>query len=163
MAKQDPNADPNADPEEGEGGADPIDWEAKYREAIKHARTWEKRATENQKAADRLKEIEEADKSDLQKALEAQKAAEEKVAALERGAELDRARAKVAAETGVPAEFITGEDEDSMREYASKLASHFKPDAAPKVPGAGKIARKPSDDPEEAAKRELANAIFKRQ
>lgn len=162
MAKGDPNEEP-LEPDGGAagGGGEP-DWEAKYREAMKHARTWEKRATDNQKAADKLKELEEADKTELQKALDAQKEAEDKLAALEKGAELEKARAKVASETGVPAEFVVGDDEDSMREYAERLAKHYKDDPAPSVPQAGSFGRRSKGDPEEEAKRELAKQIFRR-
>lgn len=145
----------------GEGdGEDPVDWEAKYREAIKHSRTWEERAKANQGAADRLKELEDASKTELQKALDAQKAAEDELAALKKGAELDKARAKVAAETGVPAEFVVGDDEGAMREYAERLAEHYKTPPAPSVPQAGKFAREPKGDPADEAKRELARKIF---
>lgn len=161
MANEDPDAKPLDNPNGGDdGGA--VDWEAKYREAMKHSRTWEDRAKANQKAADKLKELEEAGKSELQKALDAQKKAEDKLAALEKSAKLDKVRAKVASETGVPAEFVVGEDEDSMREYAEKLAKHYKADPAPNVPGAGKFGRGAKGDPEEEAKRELANQLFKR-
>ena len=46
-------------------------------------------------------------------------------------AERDAARAKVAKDTGVPAELISGDDEESMRAFAEAVAKWGKPPADP--------------------------------
>ena len=144
--KTDPTGiDPAADPGDG------TDWKAM-------ARKWEKLAKENSGAAKKLSEIEEANKSELEKALEAKKSAEDKLAQMETAAELAKTRARVSEKTGVPAEFIVGDDEESMTEYATKLSKHYRPDPAPKKSGAGRFASNASD--EDAAKREFARQLF---
>lgn len=77
------------------------------------------------------------------KALEAANAEVERLKAeaakRDEAAELDRARAKVAKETGVPAELVAGGDEAAMRSFAEAVAAFAKRPAAPKVEGAGRF------------------------
>lgn len=54
----------------------------------------------------------------------------------ERKAEIDRIRAKVSEETGVPADLIAGEDEESMSAFAKAVGDYAKP-TAPNVGNAG--------------------------
>lgn len=78
----------------------------------------------------RLREIEDREKTELQKANEA--ADRFRAEAEQRAAEL--ARLKVASDTGLPAdlvEFLTGTDEDTLRAQAAKLAAAT---AAPRTP-----------------------------
>ena len=159
MSGKDPATDPQggtgAEPG-GEGGKprDAEHWKAQ-------ARLWEKRATDNQAAADELEQLKESQKSELQKARGAAQAARDELEKLKAEREAETARAKVSSETGVPADLIAGDTEEEMRDFAARVAAHYKADPAPKVPSAGKIAREPAADPKEAAKRELAGRIFK--
>ena len=159
MDGQDPKVDPTgangADP--GGQGGKPDDDAAHWKE---QARKWEKRATANQAAADELEQLKESQKSELQKAQEAEAAAKTELEKLKAEREAEKERAKVSAETGIPADLIVGDTEDDMRDFAKKLAEHFKLDPAPKVPGAGKIPKEPAKDAKDAAMRELADQLF---
>lgn len=75
-----------------------------------------------EKAEQRVQELEQAD--------EARKDAEKRSKALD----------KVAKETGVPAELISGDDEEAMAASAKAIAEFAKVPAAPKMGEAGKFA-----------------------
>lgn len=98
------------------------DWKAE-------ARKWEERAKANY---DKAKAYDEAE--------EATARLEAELGDLKRKAELDAARARVAKKTGVPESLVTGDDEESMTEFAKAVAAFAKPDPAPRMPGAGKFA-----------------------
>lgn len=100
------------------------------------ARKWERRSKENAEKA----------KAELD-ALKAEKARANLVA-------------KVAKETGVPASLITGDDEDSMREYAKRLAEWRKPKGAPKVGNAGSFDRGDGSKGGDDGRRVLARKMF---
>lgn len=112
------------------------DWKAE-------ARKWQDRAKENKTAADRLAELEEANKTAEQRANERLEAAERRAAELEAKA----AVAEASAETGVPADLLTGPASNSKEDlaaYAVKLIEHFKvpepekPVYGPYVPAEGR-------------------------
>lgn len=98
-----------AEPQQPDQTAE-VDWKAKSRE-------WERRAKENKAAADRLAELEEAQKTAEQKAAERLAAAERKAAE----AELRALRADVAQAKGVPAGLLTGSTEAEMNASADAL------------------------------------------
>lgn len=112
---------------------DDTDWKAE-------ARKWEQRAKENAPAAKRLAEIEEANKSEAQKASERTAAAETR--ALEAEAKVLRRDVaiehKLTAEDAALLDTIT--DEDAMRRLAARLAGaeSDKRKQGPHVPGEGK-------------------------
>lgn len=108
----------------GEGAAPATDWKAE-------ARKWQKRAKENFEKAKAYDEDQEKQKSELQKAREQAAAWKKQVDELNAEAERGKARAKVAKETGVPAELISGDDEESMRAFAEAVARWGKPSAGP--------------------------------
>lgn len=95
-----------------------------------HARTWENRAKENKSAADRIKEIEDANKSELEKA-------QERLAELERelnSSKEQTLRSNIIAEFSLDPEdaavLLTASDEEGLRAQAERLAAK----AAPKTP-----------------------------
>ncbi|MEW2011401.1 hypothetical protein AB0300_18220 [Microbacterium sp. NPDC078814] len=105
-----------AEPVEGEQ-AQGTDWKAE-------ARKWESRAKQNladakanEGAAQRLAEIEEAQKTEAQKAQERLEAAEKRAAELE----LRAARAEVAATKGVPANLLSGSTQEELEASADAL------------------------------------------
>jgi predicted ATP-dependent protease len=126
-----------------------IDWKAKARE-------WEKRAKENKSAADRLAELEEANKTEAQKTAE-RLAAAEKAAA---DALADASRFKIAAKFNISDEdaelFLTGADEETLTRQAERLAEResTKRRAANFAPKVGENPR-PAVDDERAAVRAL--------
>lgn len=92
------------------------DWKAE-------ARKWEERAKANKAAADRVAEIEAAEKvrreaemTELEKAQAELKAERDARAAAERAA----LRSNIAAETKVPSYLIVGDSEEAMRESAGR-------------------------------------------
>lgn len=142
--------------EDGTGQQEPqepqTDWKAE-------ARKWEKRAKENREKAEAYDGLRERSEADLEKAREAAKSYKEQLDALSAKAEMDALKAKVSKATGVPAELIAGDDEDSMRGFAEAVARFAKPPAAPKASGAGRFAADAGDDGK-AAYRELASRVF---
>jgi hypothetical protein len=126
-----------------------IDWKAKARE-------WEKRAKDNKSAADRLAEIEEASKSEAQKAADRLAAAERKAVeaearVLRRDIALDFKLGKEDAEL---LDSIT--DEDAMRRLAERLVGREseRKKQGNHVPNEGRTPN-PADDTERAAVRGL--------
>jgi thioesterase domain-containing protein len=93
-----------------------IDWKAKARE-------WEKRAKENKSAAEKLAEIEEANKTEAQKAAERLAAAEKDAAA----ARAEALRFRIASKFSIGDEdadlFLTGTDEETLTRQAERLSA----------------------------------------
>lgn len=139
-------------PDGDEGGSPATDWKAE-------ARKWEARAKANKEKADAYDQAKEAGKTELQKAQDAAAKAEAELERLKADAAVSEARAKVAKATGVPAELIAGDDEESMTEFAKAVAAYAKPNPAPKAGKAGRFADK-ADADKDAGKRELARMLF---
>lgn len=132
-----------------EGGTD---WKAM-------ARKWERLAKSNSEKATAYDELQEQSKSELQRAQEKAKRAEDELAELKAKAELAETRAKVAKDTGVPAELISGDDEESMRAFAEAVAKWGKPSSAPRTRRPGSFSADAGDG-RDAARRELARRLF---
>jgi membrane protein involved in colicin uptake len=120
------------------------------------AREQEARAKSNADAAKRLEALEEAQKTEAQKAADA-KAAAEKTAA---DAQRELLRYKVAAELGVPADLLAGDDEASIRSHAERLKAFKGEPAKPGTPkpdpsqgGSGQPAKGGADGKAEALRR----------
>lgn len=86
-----------------------------------HARTWEGRAKDNQGAAEKLQEIEDANKSELEKLTEKATTLESELAT----ARFDAMRQSIAAEYGISKGdtelFLTGADSDTLTAQAKAL------------------------------------------
>ncbi len=102
------------EPPAGAPGGDGNDWKA-------IARSWEDKARRYKEKADRLDEIEEAGKSDLQKATERADKAESELAKLQATHEHETLVNRIAVEKGVPASLLTGDDEQSIEASADAL------------------------------------------
>ncbi len=107
--------------------AQETDWKAE-------ARKWEARAKENTEAAKRLQEIEDAQKSEAEKAAE-------RMAQLEKDAATARSEAlrlKVAIKHGISDEdadlFLTGSDEETLTKQAERLAARYEDAGKPRQP-----------------------------
>jgi hypothetical protein len=118
--------------EEGESSVDFAAEAAKWKEL---ARKNEARAKENSDKAKRFDEIEEASRSDLEKA-------QARIDELERAsaeANAARIRSDIARTKGVPVELLTGSDEDSLTAQADALLAFKGTQAtAPSSEGQGK-------------------------
>lgn len=125
-ATAEPQSAPGNPPTPEPSPAAEVDWKAKSRE-------WERRAKENAKAAERLAAIEEAQKSEAQKAADALAAAQREA----ESARLDALRYRVGVVKGLPPEMVgrlQGTTEDELAADADALAALLKP-AAPPVAG----------------------------
>lgn len=123
----------------------PIENQEAFDAAIKERLARERKKAEEQysdyddlkaKAA-KLDELEEANKTELQKAKEeiaSLKKAQEDRAKADEAAEI---RSKVAKATGIPESLIFGDDEDSMTKNAEAIVAYAKPPAAPPLGEAG--------------------------
>lgn len=87
--------------------------------------------------AARLDEIEEASKTELQKATERAAELQTKLDQMVKADGIRVMREKVASETGVPVELITAENEDDARKQAEKVIEITKPNSYPSVRDAG--------------------------
>lgn len=94
-----------------------IDWKAEARKWESRAKSNLAEAKANEGAAQRLAEIEEAQKTEAQKVQERLEAAEKRAAELE----LKAARAEVAAEKGIPANLLTGSTREELEASADAL------------------------------------------
>lgn len=146
MAKEDEPKEPQ-EPTEPVEPAEPNDeerakaedWEAKYREAVKHSREWEKKAKANLDDAKRFR-----DSQTKQKSVEERLAAlESENAALKASAERAKAVKAAAKAAGVPEAIVatlSGEDVEALTEQASAIAAVMKPKGgAPAAAEAGKL------------------------
>ncbi len=118
--------------------AQATDWESKFKDALKESRKWEDRSKENKEAADRLAALEEAGKTEAQKAASRAEQAE-KASASDR-AEL--ARMKAAVKFGLSEDDLellgTHGSADEIAARAEKLAKRLKAaDAAKPKPNFG--------------------------
>lgn len=147
-SQQEPNdptppqeTDPQGSSQEDTGD---VDWEAKYNEMKAHSRKWEDLAKRNKDKADKFDEIENAKKTEAEKAAEAMeraaKAEAEKAAAEARLERMELVQ-KVAATKNVPPALLQGTTEEELEASAMALlefAGSVPPQIPPDQGGAGK-------------------------
>lgn len=109
--------------------ADGEDWKAKYEETKAAARKWEARAKENLDKAKKFDELEDSQKSEIQKLTDAHQAAEARAAK----AEADALRYRIASRKGlsdVQAKRLLGETEEELEADAEELLASFRTEDA---------------------------------
>ncbi len=84
-------------------------------------------------------EIEEASKTELQKANERATALQTELDNLKKAEAIRTIRESIAAETGVPASLITAEDEESARKQAEQIIEFARPAGYPDVQDGGEV------------------------
>lgn len=89
--------------------------------------------------AARFDEIEEASKSELQKATEKANALQEKLSAMEKANKVAEIRNKIANEIGIPANLLTGDTEETCKAQAEAIMAFAKPNAYPMVKDGGEV------------------------
>lgn len=89
--------------------------------------------------ADKFDELEESNKSELQKAIERGDALQVELDKLKGANAIRELRNKVAEETGIPAHLLTGKTEDECREQAEAIAEYAKPSGYPNVRDGGEV------------------------
>lgn len=106
-------------------------------------------------------------KTQLEKANEARDAAVKEASDLKAADEARKSaeaakelRAKVAKETGVPADLLRGGTEDELKAHAEAIRDAYKPKSAPKLGEAGRSAGDASGD-SDGAMREFVSELFK--
>lgn len=87
--------------------------------------------------AEKLDELEEASKTELQKATERAEKAETELSQMKQANEIKAMREKVATETGVPANLITGATEEECMEQANGIKAFAVPNGYPSIKDAG--------------------------
>ena len=136
-------------PEGAEAAEAPeVDYKAKYEEAVRHSREWERKAKANKGAADELEQLKASQLTEaerLQRERDRYKAqVEELTAQQERAGWVS----ELAAETGVPAEvlsMVAADSRDELAERARAIAGRLaerpqQPQTVPVVIGDGKRA-----------------------
>ena len=89
--------------------------------------------------AAKFDEMEEASKTELQKAIDKSKALQTELDALKSANAIRDIRSKVAEETGVPANLLTGDSEESCREQAQAIKDYAVPKNYPNVRDGGEL------------------------
>lgn len=125
-----------------ENAGDPIDWEAKYKEALGQSRDWEKKAKANKAAADELEKLKESQMSEAEKAAKRTQELEAQVADYKAKEQQADWKAQVSAETGVPADVIEGDSLEAMQSHAKRIHELLNP--KPKAPAVHGADRQPS-------------------
>ena len=89
--------------------------------------------------AEKFDELEEANKSELQKVTERAKALESELKDMKQAESIRTIKTKVATETGVPAELLNGTTEEECRAQAEAIKAYAKP-TYPNLHDAGEVA-----------------------
>lgn len=94
--------------------------------------------------ASKFDEMEEANKSELQKATERADGLEKQLAELKKANEIQAIKQKISSETGVPAELLTGETEEDCMAQAKAINAYAQPTGYPKVKDGGEVQQAPN-------------------
>lgn len=98
--------------------------------------------------AAKLDELEEASKTELQKATERAQALESELNGLKKAESIRDIRDKVATETGVPAALLHGEDEESCKAEAASILTFAKANGGyPRVKDGGEVTNTSNGSP----------------
>lgn len=136
---KEPDTGTPPDPDTGDGG----DLKAELEKWKREKRKWEERAKENAKAADKLAEYENANKSELERLTEAQRASDERAAKAER----ELARMRVAMRKGLTeaqAKRLVGDTDEELEADADELMESFQP-AKPEESADTGLPRRPTE------------------
>ena len=89
--------------------------------------------------ADKFDEIEEASKTELQKATERVTALQTELDSLKKANTVRAMREKVAHDTGVPVNLLTADSEDACKEQAKQILEFSRPSGYPQVKDGGEV------------------------
>jgi DNA invertase Pin-like site-specific DNA recombinase len=92
-------------------------------------------------------EAEEANKSELQKAMERATNLESELTAIKKENEVRTMRETVSKETGIPSNLLTGDTEEACKAQAEAIKAFAQPSGYPKVKDGGEISKTPSGNP----------------
>ena len=102
--------------------------------------------------ASKFDEMEEANKSELQKATERANSLEAELNGLKKAEEVRLMRENVAKETGVPSNLLTGATEEECKAQAEAIKAYAQPSGYPRVKDGGEIQK-----PTETAQQQFAD------
>ena len=91
--------------------------------------------------ASKFDEMEEANKSELQKATERANSLEAELKAMKSAEEVRLMRENVAKETGIPSNLLTGSTEEECKAQAEAIKAYAQPSGYPKVKDGGEISK----------------------
>ena len=100
--------------------------------------------------AQKLDELEEASKTELQKATEKANALQAELDAMKKAGEIRNIRDKVSEETGVPASLLTADTEEGCNEQAKAILSFAQPSGYPVVKDGGEVTHINKGNPQES-------------
>ncbi len=89
--------------------------------------------------AEEFDKLQEANKSELQKATERADALEKQLADIMKANEVRDIRSKISKETGVPFELLTADTEEECKRQAEAISAFAKPQGYPKVIDGGEV------------------------
>lgn len=89
--------------------------------------------------AEEFDKLQEANKTELQKATERADGLERELAELKKANELQSIRQKISNETGVPVNLLTAETEETISEQAKAIKAYATPNEYPKVKDGGEV------------------------
>lgn len=153
------NANTNGTNNEANGGAPERTFSQSELNSIVERRVAEERAKAEafREKASKYDELEEARKSELQKAQEKAEQLQAKVTKMEKDAEISRVRAKVAAEKGVPSDLLTGETEEACAAQADAILKFAQNNGYPNLQDGGEAGGSNKPSAREAFKQWAAN------
>ena len=112
-----------------------VDWKAKYEAMRTHSREWERKAKENQSAADELEQLKAASMSEQEKAVKRAEKAEADLSALKAEMRRSTDAQEVASATGIPVALLMHcRDRADMETFAQEYAAETHIPAAPAAP-----------------------------
>lgn len=120
--------------EQTPNGDEAIDWEAKYRDAVKHSREWERRSKENKEAAEELERLRTERMSESEKLQARAEKAEAELSRLNAENERTAAAREISAVSDVPLELLMFcSDREHMEQFAELYKQSAHVSSAPKM------------------------------
>ena len=151
----------NPDPDNNSANPDPdnnsdTDLQAKYENAIKHSREWEKRAKANKNAVEELEKLKTQQEQLEQRAAQADKL-QAQIDEMKATLEMRVLKNKISEETRIPADLIPDGSEKAMRAYVDKFTAWQK--SQPKLPTSDQSTT-PKHSQKDADMRSMLSSLF---
>lgn len=137
-------------------GAEELQSEEPKTDWKSEARKWEKRAKENADKAKKYDDIEDANKSELDKLKEEKSKLEQELNGIKSERELNELKQEVSKEIGVPVDLIKGATQEEMEEFAKAIKEYATPKPSVKVPKSSKFDGRDAEDDKRKLAQELS-------
>ena len=126
-----PAAEPNGDQQ---ATVEEVDYKAKYEATLAHSREWERKAKANKDAAEKLQQLEDAQKSESQKMADKLAALERENAEFKQRDQLAQWTAEVAKDAPELAHLLRGSTREELEDHFNQLRSLTKKPTPKAVP-----------------------------